>query len=289
MTAFVIAMLLGIVGLIMAVRKSDVYDWPMRGVGLTIMGIGFLFFLGSVITIVPSGHVGVITVFGDVQDDVLHEGLAFIAPWANCNKMSIRQQTVLRDMNASSAGGVTFDLKVSVVYRLNPEFAASIYQNIGPDYYEILISPLINNTFKNQLVEYSAEALYTDMREPVSMAIEAALAEKLAPLGIILERSPIENMDLPVPLRDAIVERDAAEQRALQMVYTIQEEQLEKERMVIEAEGVAEYQRIVNQSITQEFLQWKALEVYNNLAGSDNTTFVLAIGENGMPMILNPQ
>lgn len=282
MFLFVMFLIAFVVGAIMAIQKD------IRWQGVTVIGISIVMLLCSVIAIVPSGHVGVLTVFGKVQDNILHEGLNAIAPWADAHMMSIRQQTATKAMNASSSSGVTVDLSVTVVYRLDPSHAAYIYRNVGEDYFDILVSPFINNTFKNLLVQYDAEALYTDMRGPVNLEIEKLLTEFLAPQGIIVLRTPIENMDLPTSLRNKIVEREEAEQDMLKMEYKLQQEVLEAERMAIEAGGVAEYQRIVNSTITTEFLQWKSLQVMESLAGSPNTTFVLAIGEDGMPLILNP-
>lgn len=289
MVAFILALLCGITGLIMVARGTpDKYDWPMRPVGWIIMAVGFLFFLGSVLVIVPSGHVGVITVFGKVQDDILHEGMSVIAPWADCHNMSIRQQVYTKAMNASSQGGVTFDLVVNIVYRLDPEYAAEIYRDKGPNYFGPMVEPFINDTFKNLLVNYEAEAMYTSARPEVKMIIQEAFTEFLGPQGVIVIGTPIENMDLPRELLDAIVARDEAEQEALRMVYVLQQEEREAERRVIEAQGLAEAQEIINSTLTPEYLQFFALQTYQGLIGSNNTTFVLAIGENGMPMILNP-
>jgi regulator of protease activity HflC (stomatin/prohibitin superfamily) len=175
---------------------------------------------------------------------------------------------------------------MSLVYRLDPVLAPHVYQTVGPEYFDILIAPFINRAAKDVFVSYGPEAIYTGNRTVVNTAIEASLLNELAPLGIIVEQAPIENIDLPQSLRDAIVAKQEAEQEALRMEYVIQAQALESERMRIEAQGVADYQQIVSQGISEQLLAWKAIEVTAELAQSDNTTFVI-IGntENGLPMI----
>ena len=140
------------------------------------------------------------------------------------------------------------------------------------------------------LTSYNPEALYTMDRADVNIRIEDSLTVLLAPLGIIVEQAPIDNIDLPVTLRNAIVAKQEAEQEALRMEYVIQAQVLESERMRIEAQGIADYQRIVSTGLTEQLLSWKAIELTGELAQSDNTTFVI-VGDtgNGLPMIYQPQ
>jgi len=239
---------------------------------------------------IPSGHVGVVTIAGEVRMTPIPEGLHAKIPWADVHMMSIRRQAEAVSMNASTSTGVTVDVQMSLVYRLEPQMAPSIYQTVGTDYYPILVAPFINRTAKNILTSYNPEALYTMDRADVNIRIEDSLTVLLAPLGIIVEQAPIDNIDLPVTLRNAIVAKQEAEQEALRMEYVIQAQVLESERMRIEAQGIADYQRIVSTGLTEQLLSWKAIELTGELAQSDNTTFVI-VGDtgNGLPMIYQPQ
>jgi prohibitin 1 len=251
---------------------------------------GAVFLFMSCLVIVPPGHVAVMTIMGKVLDEPIAEGLHTKLPWADAHMMSVRRQAERMAMNASTSTGVTVDLSMSLVFRLEPSMAPHVYQTVGPDYYNILIEPYINRTTKDILVLYDAEALYTMSRGLVNTQVEDSLRSRLAPLGIILEQAPIENIDLPQTLRDVIVAKQEAEQEALRMEYVLQSQELESERMRIEARGVADYQQIVSQGISEQLLAWKAIEVTAQLAQSDNTTFVI-IGntENGLPMIYQSQ
>lgn len=289
---FVIALLIGVVGLLMAVfgpRAQNEGDTPFKSIGGSMLFIGFLFFLISAVTCVPAGHTGVQNEFGEVRPNTLSEGIHLRAPWLSVHNMSLQQQRQSCVLNASTNTGVTIDVGLTVVYRLDPAFAANIYQTVGEDYYDVLIAPYIFRTVKNIFVSYPPEAIYTIERATVNMIIEDSLRTLLAPRGIIIEQVPIDNIDLPITLRDAIVAKQEAEQQALQMQYVLQRQEQESERMRIEARGIADYQDIVSSNLTPELLQWRAIEVTRSLAESENTTFVIVGNtDTGLPMILQP-
>ncbi len=303
MFLFVISVLLVILGLALAaggrekrsnddkvIRAYGIDRSPLRKLGGLAVVAGFILMLLSCMVMIPSGHVGVITIAGQVQRTPVPEGLHAKIPWADVHLMSIRRQTETMTMNASTSTGVTVDVQMSLVYRLEPSMAPNVFQTVGSEYYSILIAPFINRTAKNILVMYDPEALYTLGRAGVNTQIEDSLTTLLAPLGIIIEQAPLENIDLPQTLRDAIVAKQEAEQEALRMEYVIQAQVLESERMRIEAQGIADYQRIVSTGLTEQLLSWKAIEVTGELAHSENTTFVI-VGDtgNGLPMIYQPQ
>jgi regulator of protease activity HflC (stomatin/prohibitin superfamily) len=269
------------------VIRSFSYDRAGRRIMSPLLLVAGVFMIVmSFLVIVPSGHVAVITILGRVQPEAIPEGLHTKLPWADTHIMSVRRQTERIAMNASTMTGVTVDLEMSLVFRLNPAQAAEVFQTVGMDYFDVLIAPFINRTTKDIFVIYNPEDLYTMDRASVNVQIEDSLRARLGPLGIILEQAPIENIDLPQTLRDAIVAKQEAEQEALRMEYVIQAQELESDRMRIEAQGIADYQEIVSAGISEQFLAWKAIEVTEALAASENTTFVI-IGdtENGLPMI----
>ncbi|HRY61600.1 MAG TPA: prohibitin family protein [Candidatus Fermentibacter sp.] len=302
MFLFILAIILVLIGLALfmggsGARKGDdrvirAYGTdrsPLRKLGGLALVVGLVLLLMSCFVMIPSGHVGVVTIAGQVTMTSIPEGLHTKIPWSDIHLMSIRRQSQSMSMNASTSTGVTVDIQMSLVYRLDPRMAPTIYQTVGSDYYAILIEPFINRTAKNILAMYNPEALYTLDRAGVNTQIEDSLTTLLAPLGIIVEQAPIENIDLPQTLRDAIVAKQEAEQEALRMEYVIQAQVLESERMRIEAQGIADYQSIVSTGLTDDLLSWKAIEVTGELAQSDNSVFVI-VGdtENGLPMIYQP-
>lgn len=250
--------------------------------------VALVFLIFSFLITIPAGHVGVVTVFGEVQPNVLQPGLHAIAPWADAHRMESRILVVEKAMNASSESGVTFDLVVKVTFQLDEAMAVETYEMCGHDWYNRLVEPLINDSMKDVCVNYGAEAMYTSSRPLVTQECQDLMIERSAGTGVIVREVYMENMDLPTGLRGAVESKMEAEQAALEMEYILQQEVLEADRKVVEATGLANAQEIINSTLTPEYLQFFALQTYAGLIGSENTTFVLAIGENGMPMILNP-
>ena len=113
---------------------------------LKLLGIGFLGFLivvllFSTVTRVDSGHVGVLTLFGKVQKEALPEGLHFINPLKASHELSVRTQELKETASVPSSEGLVLNLDTSLIYHLNPDKAADVYQNIGPNYVMVLIEP----------------------------------------------------------------------------------------------------------------------------------------------------
>ena len=175
-------------------------------------------------------------------------------------------------MNASSMTGVTLDLNVDIVYQLDPAFAAVMYQTVGKDYYMTRVNPLIDRAFKDILVNYSAEALYTGSRETVNNLIQNELREQLAPLGIILIRAPITNMEPPRSLKEAIEQRQVEEQNVLVAQQQLAQEEIEAERKRVEAAGIRDFQEIVSEGLTDNYLRWHYSETIKDMADSPNNT-----------------
>lgn len=262
----------------------------LRIFSVFFLAFGLLCLVPSLFTQVPKGHVGVVDVFGDVDTTrIFRQGLHLKLPWENITDLSIQWQENIHPMNISSESGVTIDLEIKVVYQLNPARAAELFQNYDRAYYDVIIGTMINRQVKDLLVQYDAEALYTLERSAVNNMVEEEVIAHAESLGIFVRNVPIYDMYLPVELAESIINKKIAEQQALAMVHILQQEEKEAERMAIEACGIAEYQRIVNSTITSELLQWKGIEALSGFSEGEGTTLVLAVEENGVPVILNTQ
>ena len=267
MGLFILAAILGIIGLGVAVFSSD-----FKAMGAIALAIGVILFVFSLFVTVPAGHVGVLTTFGKVSENILTEGLHTKAPWSNCHNMSIQQQVQRHAMNASTITGVTVDLEVEVVYQLQPEFAAEMYRTVGKDYYMVRVAPLVNPAFKDILVEYNAEALYTFERPLANARITNALHDSLSHLGITLLRAPISDMYPPQPLIDAINARQVAEQDVLRLEQELVQEEIEADRKRVEAAGIRDFQEIVAEGLTDNYLTWHYSETIREGMNSPNNS-----------------
>lgn len=262
------------------------------GTGLRIAGIAVVLFLLIVLLFssvarVDSGHVGVLTLFGQVTGQVLPEGMHLINPFKSNNEMTIRTQEVKESASVPSSEGLVMALDTSLIYHLDPTKAADVYQKIGPAYPTVLIEPNLRAAIREATASHTANALYTGEREMVAKQIFDQLTSILGARGIITESVLLRDIQLPATLKASIEAKQQAEQEALAMSFRLQKEKQEAERKRIEAGGIRDFQQIVAQGISPALLEWKGIEATENLAKS-STSKVVVIGnsKNGLPLIL---
>jgi prohibitin 1 len=260
----------------------------LRLLGLGVLGFIAVIFLFSAITRVDSGAVGVVTLFGKVDTgEVLHEGIHLISPLKATHELSIRTQELKETASVPSSEGLVINLDTSLIYRLDPDKAALVYQQIGPRYVEVLIEPNLRSAIREATASHTANALYSGEREMVAKQIIEHLTAQLGPRGVIVENILLRDIQLPNTLRASIELKQQAEQEALAMTFRLQKEKQEAERKRIEAQGISDFQRIVAQGISAQLLEWKGIEATENLAKSPNAKIVvIGSGKNGLPLIL---
>ena len=236
---------------------------------------------------VDSGHVGVLTLFGRVTGEVLPEGVHLVNPFKVNNQLSIRTQEIKESASVPSSEGLVMNLDTSLIYHLNPEKAAEVYQKIGPNYMTVLIEPNLRAAIRESTASHSANALYTGEREAVAKQIYTQLTDKLGERGILVESVLLRDIQLPATLKSSIESKQQAEQEALAMNFRLQKETQEAQRKRIEAAGIRDFQQIVAQGISPQLLEWKGIEATENLAKSNNSkVVVIGNSKNGLPLIL---
>src|SRR6516225_3283814 len=266
----------------------------LRGLGqkilvLAVAVFGLIFFFSCVISI-PTGNVGVLTLFGKVTGETLGEGIHLINPLKSVQKLSIQTQSVKESANVPSNEGLILALDTSLLFHLDRSKAADVYQKVGPNYAEKIVEPTLRAAIRASTSAHSANALYTNARELVQTQIQEQLTSELAPRGVIVENILLRDVQLPLMLKSSIEAKQQAEQDALRMNFILQKEKQEAERKRIEAQGIADFQKIVAQGISAQLLEWKGIEATEKLATSSNSK-VVVVGntKNGLPLILGPQ
>jgi prohibitin 1 len=266
----------------------------LSGAGKRILQLAILvvlfFVLMASITSIPTGNVGVLTLFGRVTGDVLPEGIHMINPLKSVEKLSVQTQSVKESANVPSNEGLILALDTSLLFRLDKTMAAQVYQTVGSDYAEKIVEPTLRAAIRASTSAHSANALYTNARELVQQQIQDELKAQLAPRGVIVENVLLRDVQLPAMLKSSIEAKQQAEQDALRMSFILQKEKQEAERKRIEAQGIADFQKIVATGISPQLLEWKGIEATEKLAASANAKVVI-IGnpKNGLPLVLEPK
>jgi regulator of protease activity HflC (stomatin/prohibitin superfamily) len=259
----------------------------LRLVALGIAAFLLIILLFSAVTKVGTGHVGVLTLFGKVSGETLSEGIHVISPLKTNNELSIQTQTLKESASVPSSEGLMISLDTSLIYHLNPDHAADVFQKIGADYENVVVEPTLRSAIREASASHTANALYTGEREEVGKQIFDQVNAQLAPRGLIVEKVLLRDIQLPATLKAAIEAKQQAEQESLAMSFRLQKETQEAQRKRIEAAGVRDFQQIVAQGISAQLLEWKGIEATENLAKSANTkVVVIGNNKNGLPLIL---
>ena len=259
----------------------------VRLVAIVVVGFFIVIFLFAAVAKVPSGHVGVLTLFGRVTGEVLPEGMHLVNPFKTNNVMSIRTEQVKESASVPSSEGLVMALDTSLLFHLNPGQAADLYQRIGPNFIETLVEPSLRAAIREATASHSANALYTGEREKVAQEINTQLTRELGKRGVEVENVLLRDIQLPATLKASIETKQQAEQESLAMSFRLQKERQEADRKRIEAQGIHDFQQIVAQGISPALLEWKGIEATEALARSPNTkVVVIGNSKNGLPLIL---
>ena len=238
-------------------------------------------------TVIPAGHTGVIDFLGNVSDETLKPGVNLVNPMANIEKMSIKTQEMRELMSVPSKEGLSVDLEISLLFRLNSEMANQIYKTVGPNYVDIILVPQFRSVVRGVTARYEAKALYTASREKLAEEILSELEKLVGPRGITVEQAPLRQIKLPERLTKSIEEKLQAEQESQRMAFILLKEAQEADRKRIEAKGISDFQNIVAKGISDQLLKWKGIEATEKLANSPNTkVIVIGSGKDGLPLIL---
>jgi prohibitin 1 len=265
-------------------------SWLPRAVATLVVGGLVVIALLTSVAYVPAGHVGVLTLFGRVTGEVLPEGTHLILPFKTNNKMAIRTVELKETASVPSEEGLIITLDTSLLFRLDPMKAADVYQKVGPSYLNVIVEPTLRSAIRAATAAHNANALYTGAREEVAKQVQQELEDQLGPRGMIIERVLLRDIQLPPMLKQSIEAKQQAEQDALRMTFILQKEKQEAERKRIEAQGIADFQRIVALGISPQLLEWKGIEATEKVATSTNAK-VIMIGNarTGLPLIFEPK
>ena len=260
------------------------------GLGILVVLVFLLILLYASVAYVPAGNVGVLTLWGRVTGEVLPEGTHLVNPFKGNNTMSIRTQELKETASVPSDEGLVMTLDTSLLFRLNPERAADVYQKIGPAYIDVVVEPNMRSAIRSVTAAHSASALYTGGREEVAQKIYEELVRQLSARGVEVQSVLLRDIQLPQMLKTSIEAKQQAEQDSLRMAFVLQKEKQEADRKRIEAQGVRDFQQTVSQGISQQLLEWKGIEATQKLADSNNAKIVI-IGntKNGLPLIMEPR
>ncbi len=256
-----------------------------RLLGIILVLIGAL--TASVVQI-EAGHIGVQKLFGKVQKTVLNSGLHLINPLVDIIEVDVRTMNYTMSgttdeghksgddaIRTLSADGLEVIIDLTVLYKVVPSDAPELINKIGLDYEDKIVRPVARTEIRDNAVNYNAVSLYSTKREEFQTLIYESIEKEFRSRGLLLENLLIRNITLPASVKEAIEQKINAEQEAQKMQFVLQKEKQEAERKRVEAQGIADYQRIISLNLTDKQLKYEQIKALRELATSQNAKIVL--------------
>jgi regulator of protease activity HflC (stomatin/prohibitin superfamily) len=253
------------------------------GVALLILG-----FLSSAVRQIDAGNVGVQSLFGKIQSTVLYSGLHVVNPLMEVRQVDVRTQNYTMSgvhdegekggddaIRVLTKDGLEVIIDLSVLYRVRASTVPMLMREIGADYKDKIIRPVSRTKIRDNAVYYDAIELYSTKRDDFQQRIFRSIESEFSRRGLVLENLLVRNITLPETVRRTIESKISAEQEAQKMQFVLQKEKQEAERKRVEAQGIADYQRIINEGLSDKQLRYEQIKAYKELANSNNSKVIV--------------
>src|SRR5215217_4708764 len=262
----------------------------------------------SSVRIVDAGNRGVLVQFGNVDTDAsLDEGIHFVVPFRdNVVQMEVRTQKIVESATSASKDLQDVSTQVALNYHVNPDRAQVVYQQLGFEYPNRVITPAIQESVKQVTARFNAEELITK-RETVKNQITDQITARLAAYNIIVDAVSITDFQFSQLFKQAVEAKVAAQQRALQAQNELRRIQIEaqqneaqaigeqkaniaraegiKQSNVLQAEGEAQAITIIDEQLRNNptYLEWLKATKWDGVlplvtgggaSGQGNTPFI---------------
>jgi regulator of protease activity HflC (stomatin/prohibitin superfamily) len=285
----------------MAAARSEGAMYKLRHffrLGGIILGV--IGFATSAVRQIEPGNVGVQVLFGQVQQDVLGEGLHTVNPLMTVRSMEVRTQNYTMSsvhdeggksgddgIRVLSKDGLEVTIDLTVLYRLDPAKAPAIYRDLNMNYEERYIRSIARTRIREGATGFVATDLYSARRKEFETSIRQLIEKDFQSKGFILEQLLVRNITLPASVKESIERKINAEQDAQRMEYVLDKGRREAELKRVEAQGIADAQRILSEGLSDKVLQYEMIKVQRELAQSPNSKIIVMGGGKQSPLILN--
>lgn len=259
-------------------------------IAVAVIGVLLLIFGSQMFYVLKPGERGVIFKKfsgGLDKDNIYSPGFHVIAPWNDMIKYDVREQKSEETMDVLDKGGLSINVDITVIFNPVHNAIGHLHENIGMDYVSVMVIPNVRSSVRAVTGRFSAEEIYSTKRAEVETAIIETTRNALAAKNIDMKDLLIRSIILPEKIKSAIESKLQQQQEALAYQFRLDRERSEAERRRIEAQGIADANRIVSASLTDRILQQKGIDATLELANSQNAkVVVVGSGEDGLPLIL---
>ncbi len=274
-------------------RISNFVNSMKQRIWAVVIGLVVVVVLLNSFVIIDSGELGVKSLFGKVSEKTLSSGLHFVNPLMRIHRFNAKTQnytmSAVQDegkklgddaIRVLSSDGLEIILDVTVLYRVLPEQTPNILRQVGVDYEDNIIRPIVRTKLRDAAVYYQAIEVFSTKRDELQNRIFKSIEQDFKDRGFVLEQLLVRNIELPQSVKSAIEAKINAEQESQKYDFLLQKEKKEADRKRIEAEGQRDAQAIINQSLTDKFLYYQYI---NQLKDREGTIYVPTNPSTGLP------
>ncbi|MGB3463855.1 MAG: prohibitin family protein [Cyclobacteriaceae bacterium] len=249
------------------------------------IGILVMLFISSC-AIVRQGEVGVKRKLGKLDEKIHQPGAVGFNPFTSMViKLPVSTMNMEITSKLPSKEGLNVGAVISILYRIKPDYAPQIIENIGVNYEEVVINSVFRSAAADVCSQFFAKDMHTAQRSNIEDEITKRMSSLLSDRGFDIEAVLLKTIDLPDGLARAVEEKLEAEQDAQRMKFLLDRERLEAQRKLVEAEGIRDAQKVISEGLTPYILQWQSIEAFKELSKSPNSKIIITDGKS--PMLID--
>jgi regulator of protease activity HflC (stomatin/prohibitin superfamily) len=297
MTVIVVGIIILIIGFVAAKADEPMlrkYRSMIKTAGVIVILVGMS--IACVVQVEP-GQVGVQKLFGKVNNNILESGLNIINPLVQVVMFDVRTENYTMSgvqdegskqgddaIRVLTADGLEVVIDLTVLYKVIPTEAPRILKEVGTDYRNVLVRPICRTKIRDNAVYYDAVALYSTKRDEFQSKIFSTIETNFKERGLLLEQLLVRNITLPASVKASIESKINAEQDAQKMQFVLQKETQEAQRKRVEAQGIADYQKILSTGLSDKLLQYEMIKAITN---SPNAKLIFMTNGKNLPMLVD--
>ena len=298
MVLIILGIILFIVATIVVKNNSALSKFERGGKTISIVLIA-LGIMNSCVKQIDAGEIGVKILFGSIQKEVMLSGLHFINPLLDVKKLDVKTQNYTMSgvhdegdkagddaIKVLTSDGLEVTIDLTVLFRVVSIDAPRLLGETGADYRDKIVRPITRTKIRDNAVYYQAVDLFGSKRDEFQQRIYKTIEDDFKKRGLMLEQLLVRNITLPNSVKASIESKINAEQDAKKMEFVLQKEKQEAERKRVEAQGIADYQKIINTGLTDQQLQYEQIKAMQALALSPNAK-VIVMGKGNTPLIID--
>ncbi|MEO0895167.1 MAG: prohibitin family protein [Bacteroidota bacterium] len=245
---------------------------------LLLIGVLLPFLWTGCATIRP-GEVGMKQTFGKLKPQTYEQSLVGYNPFfTTIVRVPTRIVNLEVSLDLPSKDGLNVKSAISILYRIEPNKAPKLIENIGMNYENTIILSVFRSAAADVCSRFLAKDMYTESRAIIEKEIRTQMAEILKPQGVDVQNVLLKSILLPTGLTRAIENKLEAEQVAQQMEFELQRETMEARRKTIEAAGIRDAQKIIEEGLSDQIIKWQSIEAFKSLSNSPGTKLIITDG-----------